>query len=121
LHADDHCAAVELVLHEGVPGQVYNVGGEEFENIEVTYRIVELTGADPSLVHHVEDRAGHDRRYALDDSKLRSLGWAPEHSFGENGLTETVAWYRHNRPWWEPIKSGEFRAYYERQYAERLA
>ncbi len=81
------------------------------------HRIVELTGADPALVRHVEDRAGHDRRYALDDAKLRSLGWSPQHSFGESGLTETVDWYRDNRGWWEPIKSGEYRAYYERQYA----
>jgi dTDP-glucose 4,6-dehydratase len=121
LHADDHCAAVELVLREGAPGEVYNVGGEEFENIEVTHRILELTGADPGLVRHVDDRAGHDRRYALDDSKLRSLGWSPQHSFGETGLTDTVDWYRGHREWWEPIKSGEYRAYYERQYADRLA
>src|SRR5215471_201915 len=87
LHADDHCAAVELVLERGVSGEVYNVGGEEFENIEVTSRILELTGADPGLVRHVEDRAGHDRRYALDDSKLRGLGWSPKYSFGETGLT----------------------------------
>jgi len=121
LHADDHCAAVELVLREGEPGEVYNVGGEEFENIEITHRILELTGADPSLLRHVEDRAGHDRRYALDDSKLRGLGWSPQHSFGETGLTETVEWYRGHREWWEPIKSGEYREYYERQYARRLA
>jgi dTDP-glucose 4,6-dehydratase len=121
LHADDHCAAVELVLREGEPGEIYNVGGEEFENIEATHRILELTGADPGLVRHVEDRAGHDRRYALDDAKLRSLGWSPRHSFGETGLTETVEWYREHRGWWEPIKSGEYREYYERQYAHRLA
>ncbi len=120
LHADDHCAAVELVLQEGGPGEIYNVGGEEHENIEVTHRILELTGGDPALIRYVEDRAGHDRRYSLDDSKLRSLGWLPEHSFGEGGLPETVDWYRENRAWWEPIKSGEYRAYYERQYAERL-
>jgi dTDP-glucose 4,6-dehydratase len=120
LHAGDHCAAVELVLREGAPGEIYNVGGEEHVNLEVTHRILELTGADPSLVRHVEDRAGHDRRYALDDTKLRELGWRPEHSFGEGGLPETVAWYRDNRPWWEPIKSGEYRRYYEEQYAERL-
>ena len=72
------------------------------------------------LIRYVEDRAGHDRRYSLDDSKLRSLGWSPTYSFGERGLPETVAWYRENRAWWEPIKSGEYRAYYERQYAERL-
>jgi len=121
LHADDHCAAVELVLGDGDPGEVYNVGGEEFENIEVTHRILEMTGADPGLVRHVEDRAGHDRRYALDDSKLRALGWSPQHSFGETGLTETVEWYRGHRAWWEPIKSGEYREYYERQYAHRLS
>jgi len=121
LHADDHCAAVERVLHEGGAGEVYNVGGEEFENLEVTHRILELTGADPSLVRHVEDRAGHDRRYALDDSKLRALGWSPQHSFGEAGLPETVAWYRERRDWLEPIKSGAYREYYEQQYASRLA
>jgi dTDP-glucose 4,6-dehydratase len=120
LHAEDHCAAIELVLHEGGPGEIYNIGGEEHENLEVTRRIVELTGADPSLVRHVEDRAGHDRRYALDDSKLRALGWRPRHSFGETGLRETVEWYRDNRSWWEPIKSGEYRRYYEQQYAARL-
>jgi dTDP-glucose 4,6-dehydratase len=121
LHADDHCAAVELVLREGRPGEVYNVGGEEFENLEVTHRILELTGAPPSLLRHVEDRVGHDRRYALDDAKLRLLGWSQRHSFGETGLTETVEWYRANRGWWEPIKSGDYREYYERQYAQRLA
>jgi dTDP-glucose 4,6-dehydratase len=120
LHAEDHCAAIELVLREGAPGEVYNVGGEEHENLEVTSRILELTGRGPELIRHVEDRAGHDRRYALDDSKLRRLGWGPGHSFGEGGLPATVEWYRDNRAWWEPIKSGEYRAYYEQQYAARL-
>lgn len=120
LHADDHCAAVEQVLEAGGPGEVYNIGGEEFENIEVTRRILELTGADESLVQHVEDRAGHDRRYALDDAKLRALGWAPAHSFGELGLRDTVTWYAENRSWWEPIKSGAYREYYEAQYGARL-
>jgi len=120
LHAEDHCAGVELVLHEGAPGEIYNVGGEDHPNLEVTHRILELTGADPSLVRHVEDRAGHDRRYAIDDAKLRALGWSPEHSFGEAGLRETVDWYRSNRDWWEPIKSGDYRRYYEEQYAARL-
>jgi dTDP-glucose 4,6-dehydratase len=68
----------------------------------------------------VDDRAGHDRRYALDDTRLRALGWAPTHSFGERGLQETVSWYREHRSWWEPIKTGEYRAYYEAQYGERL-
>jgi dTDP-glucose 4,6-dehydratase len=120
LHVEDHCVAVELVLLEGRPGEVYNVGGEEHENLEVTTRIVELTGASAELVRHVEDRAGHDRRYALDDSKVRDLGWSPRHSIGEAGLAETVAWYRDNRPWWEPIKSGEYQRYYEEQYGARL-
>jgi dTDP-glucose 4,6-dehydratase len=120
LHVEDHCAAVELVLEEGAPGEAYNVGGEELENIEVTHRIVELLGVSSELICHVEDRPGHDRRYALDDSKLRTLGWAPLHSFGERGLPETVDWYRDNRSWWEPIKSGAYREYYEQQYAARL-
>jgi len=120
LHAADHCVAIDLVLREGASGEVYNVGGEEFENIEVTHRIVELTGADPALITHVEDRAGHDRRYALDDSKVRDLGWRPRHSFGETGLAETVTWYRENRAWCDAVKAGEYRAYYEEQYGARL-
>jgi dTDP-glucose 4,6-dehydratase len=120
LHVEDHCAAVDLVLREGRPGEVYNVGGEEHENIEITHRILELIGAGADLIRHVEDRAGHDRRYALDDAKLRGLGWTPAHSLGASGLAETVSWYRDNRPWWEPIKSGEYRRYYEQQYGARL-
>ena len=121
LHVRDHCAAVELVLRTGAAGEVYNVGGEERENIDVTMRILELTGAGPELVTHVEDRAGHDRRYSLDDTKLRGLGWAPQHRFDDGGLAETVDWYREHRSWWEPIKSGEYRRYYEEQYGRRLA
>ena len=120
LHVDDHCAAIDLVLREGVAGEAYNVGGEARENIHVTRRILELTGADASLVRHVEDRAGHDRRYSVDDTRLRQLGWAPERRFDEGGLETTVAWYREHRSWWEPIKSGEYRRYYEEQYAGRL-
>src|SRR5207249_10497883 len=100
-------------------GHVYNAGGEEHENLELTDRILELTGADSSLIRHVDDRPGHDRRYSLDDSKLRALGWSPEHTL-DDGLAETVAWYRDNRAWWEPIKSGEYREYYRQQYAARL-
>ena len=121
LHVEDHCAGVELVLREGAPGEIYNIGGgNERENVEITQLIVELTGADPSLVRHVTDRPGHDRRYSLDSAKLRGLGWAPERAF-EDGLAETVEWYRSNRSWWEPIKSGEYADYYRRQYAERLS
>ena len=121
LHAEDHCAAIDLVLREGDPGAAYNVGGgEEVENLEITRRILELTGRDESLVRHVADRPGHDRRYSLDSSKIRGLGWSPERTLVD-GLAETVAWYRDRRDWWQPLKSGEYRAYYERQYAERLA
>jgi dTDP-glucose 4,6-dehydratase len=120
LHVDDHAAAVDLVLRKGRSGEVYNVGGEEHENLELTRRILALTGAGDTLVRHVEDRPGHDRRYALDDTKLRALGWSPARSL-DDGLAATVDWYRENRAWWEPIKSGEFRAYYDSQYAERLS
>jgi dTDP-glucose 4,6-dehydratase len=120
LHAEDHCAGIELVLHKGEAGQIYNVGGQERENMDVVKRILELTGASPDLVRHVEDRPGHDRRYAVDSSRLRGLGWAPRHNFDTAGLAETVEWYRENRDWWEPIKSGEYKAYYEQQYANRL-
>jgi dTDP-glucose 4,6-dehydratase len=120
LHVDDHCAAIELVLHEGGAGEAYNIGGEERENLDMVERMLELTGAARDLVRHVEDRAGHDRRYAIDDSKLRGLGWAPQVELTE-GLRDTVAWYRDNRTWWEPIKAGEYREYYERQYAARLS
>ncbi|MGH3005654.1 MAG: dTDP-glucose 4,6-dehydratase [Gaiellaceae bacterium] len=120
LHSEDHCSGIELVLREGEPGGVYNVGGEELENLEVVRRIVELTGASPALVRHVDDRPGHDRRYSVDTSRVRALGWEPRREFAD-GLVETVAWYRDNRPWWERIKSGEYLDYYKRQYAERLA
>jgi dTDP-glucose 4,6-dehydratase len=121
LHVEDHCAGIEVVLREGKAGQIYNIGGgNERENLEITRLIVELTDADPSLVQHVADRPGHDRRYSLDSAKLRSLGWEPRRPF-EDGLAETVEWYRANREWWEPIKSGEYAEYYRRQYAERLA
>ncbi len=120
LHVEDHCAGVELVLRSGESGHVYNVGGEEHDNLDVTRRILELTGAGEDLIRHVDDRPGHDRRYSLDDSKLRALGWTPAHSLGESGLAETVEWYREHRAWWEPIKSGAYREYYEQQYADRL-
>jgi dTDP-glucose 4,6-dehydratase len=121
LHVEDHCAGIELVLREGERGGVYNIGaGDERENREVAQRIIELTEADPSLLRHVQDRPGHDRRYSLDTTKLRGLGWEPRRTF-EDGLAETVTWYRANRAWWEPLKSGEYRAYYEQQYADRLA
>jgi dTDP-glucose 4,6-dehydratase len=120
LHAEDHCAGIELVLHKGGAGEVYNVSGQERENMDVVRSILDLTGGNPDLVHHVADRPGHDRRYAVDSSKLRGLGWTPAHSF-DAGLADTVEWYREHPEWWEPIKSGAYRSYYEQQYAARLA
>lgn len=122
LHVDDHCAAIELVLRDGEAGEAYNVGAnEEHENVELTQVIVDQLGVDPSLVRHVEDRAGHDRRYSLDTTRIRALGWQPRREW-EDGIRATVDWYRTNREWWEPIKrSGDFREYYDRQYAARLS
>jgi dTDP-glucose 4,6-dehydratase len=122
LHVEDHCAGIELVLRAGGPGEIYNVAAnDEHENVELTRKVVELTGADPTLIRHVEDRPGHDRRYSLDTTKLRELGWAPRHSF-QDGIRTTVEWYRDNRDWWEPIKQSRgYRDYYDRQYAARLA
>jgi dTDP-glucose 4,6-dehydratase len=121
LHVRDHCAAIELVLREGEAGEVYNVaGGDELQNLDVVERILRLTGAGDDLVRHVEDRPGHDRRYSLDSSKLAALGWRPERDF-ERGLADTVEWYREHRAWWEPLKSGEYLAYYREQYARRLS
>jgi dTDP-glucose 4,6-dehydratase len=120
LHVADHCAGIDLVLREGAAGEIYNVGGQERENMDVVRRILDLTGASPDLVRMVDDRPGHDRRYSVDASKLSGLGWAPKHSF-ETGLADTIEWYRSRRDWWEPIKSGEFLDYYRRQYAARLS
>lgn len=121
LHVDDHCAAIGLVLREGGSGEVYNIGADcELENRDVASRIVELCGADPALIRHVDDRPGHDRRYSLDSSRLRALGWRPATGFDE-GLAATVEWYRARRDWWEPIKTGAYLDYYRRQYADRLA
>jgi dTDP-glucose 4,6-dehydratase len=122
LHVDDHCAGIELVLREGEAGEVYNIGAsEEHENVELTRLILDHLEADPSLVRHVEDRAGHDRRYSLDTTKTRGLGWQPRREW-DKGVRATIDWYRDNRDWWEPIKrSGGFREYYEKQYTARLS
>src|SRR4051812_4921012 len=120
LHVDDHCAGIEIALHQGKAGEAYNISGQERENLDVVRRILDLTGASPDIVRHVEDRPGHERGYAVDSSKLRGLGWTPTLSFDAGGLEETVAGYRETRGGWEPIKSGEYRRYYETQYASRL-
>jgi dTDP-glucose 4,6-dehydratase len=121
LYVEDHCAGIELVLREGGTGEIYNIGGgDERYNIDVAEKLFELTGADRSLLRRVDDRPGHDRRYSVDTTKLHSLGWSPQATFDE-GLRTTVEWYRAHRAWWEPIKSGEFREYYERQYGARFS
>ena len=121
LYVDDHCDAIELVLARGQPGEVYNVGGgNELANLDLTRRILELTGREVSLVRRVPDRPGHDRRYSVDCAKVRALGWTPAHSF-DDALAETVDWYRERTDWWRPLKSGEYLEYYRRQYGDRLA
>jgi dTDP-glucose 4,6-dehydratase len=120
IHSEDFARAIGHVLEHGSPGEVYNAGGPDEEpNIAVVRRIVELTGASESQIEHVADRPGHDRRYSLSSAKVRALGWEPRVRF-ESGLAGTVAWYRDNAWWWEPIRSGEYRAYYERQYGRSL-
>ena len=104
LHVEDHCQAIDLVLHKGTPGEVYNVGGHnERTNLEITQLLLAKLGKDESLITYVQDRPGHDRRYAIDASKLRrELGWEPKYTF-ETGLDQTIAWYLDNRAWWEPL------------------
>ena len=121
LHVDDHCRALDLLVEKGRPGDVYNIGGgNEVRNIDLAHRILDLLGRPVSLIEPVPDRPGHDRRYCLDTSKLRSLGWRPRVSFDE-GLSETVSWYRDHDWWWRPIKDRDlrFRDYYEAQYGRR--
>jgi dTDP-glucose 4,6-dehydratase len=120
INSTDFAAAIGHVLEHGQAGEVYNAGGPDEEaNMTVVRRIVELTGAAESQIEHVSDRPGHDRRYSLSSEKVRALGWSPRVRFDE-GLQQTVAWYRDNSWWWEPIRSGEYRAYYERQYGRSL-
>ncbi len=119
LHVEDHCHALARVLAAGRPGEVYNIGsGEERVNLEVAREVLTLTGQSESLIRHVKDRPGHDRRYALDDTKIRrELGWAPTIRF-EEGLRRSVEWYRTHEAWWQEILSGEYQSYYQRQYGE---
>ncbi|MCL4425871.1 MAG: dTDP-glucose 4,6-dehydratase [Firmicutes bacterium] len=117
IHVEDHARALDLVLHKGQPGEVYNIGGNsERTNLEIVRFILRELGRPDSLIRFVRDRLGHDRRYAIDSSKIqRNLGWTPLRHL-EDGLRATIAWYIENRPWWERIKSGEYRHYYQRMY-----
>lgn len=120
LYVMDHCKGIDLVLHQGKLGEAYNIGGEnEQHNIDVIRLMLKILGKPESLMRRVIDRPGHDKRYALDTSKLRALGWAPRQDF-ENALRETVEWYVRNEWWWRTIKSGEYLEYYKQQYGERL-
>ena len=121
LYVEDFCTGIHTVLTKGKAGEAYNVGGpDECENLEVVSRILALTGADESLIEHVTDRPGHDRRYSLSSEKLKTeLGWEAQVHFAE-GLERTVQWYRDNEDWWGPIRSGEYREYYEKQYGKSL-
>jgi dTDP-glucose 4,6-dehydratase len=115
LFVDDHCEALDRVLEAGEPGGTYNVGsGFALTNLELARRILELTGRPESLIEHVEDRPGHDRRYSVDASRLRALGWQPAHRF-DDVLASTVEWYRQHESWWRPLKSGEYLERYRRQ------
>ncbi len=115
----DHCEAIDVALHKGRPGEIYNIGaGNELPNIELTRLILKLLGKPESLIRYVKDRPGHDRRYSLDCTKIKALGWRPRHRF-EEALAETVRWYVENQWWWRKIKSGEYWEYYRRQYEGR--
>jgi len=120
LHVLDHCGALDLVLHRGKPGEIYNIGGNnERANVEIIRLILAELGKPESLIKHVPDRPGHDRRYAIDAAKIKEeLGWRPVYTF-ERGLRDTVSWYRANKKWWRKIKSGEYLEYYEKMYTAR--
>ncbi len=121
IHAQDFARAIGTVLDHGAPGQVYNAGGpDECENIDVVHKVLELTNKSTDLIQYVTDRPGHDRRYSLSSDKVRALGWEPQHHFFAGGLETTVAWYVERKDWWEPIRSGDYRDYYERQYGTKL-
>jgi dTDP-glucose 4,6-dehydratase len=122
LHVDDHCSALVTALEKGKKGGVYNIGGNsERQNIQIVKAILSLVGKPESLIKHVTDRLGHDKRYAIDATKMKTeLGWAPSFVF-EKALAETVKWYVDNRPWWERVMSGEYKKYFDTQYSARLS
>ena len=120
LYVEDHCRAIDLIIHRGRVGEVYNVGGHnEMKNIDIVKLICDYLGKPYSLITHVADRKGHDMRYAIDPTKIhRELGWLPETKFAD-GIKKTIDWYLENRDWWQTILSGEYRDYYERMYGNR--
>ncbi|WP_025847893.1 dTDP-glucose 4,6-dehydratase [Paenibacillus ehimensis] len=120
LHVEDHCRAIDLVLHQGINGEVYNVGGNnERTNIQIVKTILSELGKNDDLIQYVKDRPGHDRRYAIDATKITTdLGWTPKYNF-ETGIKETIQWYLQNQAWWERIINGQYQEYYEKQYSKR--
>lgn len=120
LYVEDHCGAIDLVLHEGKVGELYNIGGNnEKTNIEIVKLILENLGKPESLIKYVKDRLGHDKRYAIDSSKIQgALGWEPRYKFG-NGIQKTITWYLGNKDWWVKIKNGEYQNYYKIMYENR--
>ncbi|OGI14911.1 MAG: dTDP-glucose 4,6-dehydratase [Candidatus Moranbacteria bacterium RIFCSPHIGHO2_12_FULL_54_9] len=120
LYVADHCQAIDLIIHQGTIGETYCVGGNsERENIWIVKQLLTLLGKDESAIEYVQDRAGHDRRYAIDFSKIKDeLGWQPEVTL-EEGLQKTVDWFKENEPWWKNVKSGDYQEYYARQYDKR--
>ncbi len=119
LYVTDHCAGIDIVLREGVPGEAYNLGGDqERTNLELTHRLLALLGKGEEVIKHVADRPGHDRRYSIATAKARALGWAPQVGFDE-GMARTVAWYREHEDWWRKIKDGSYKEYYRQMYANR--
>ncbi|MEK5478172.1 dTDP-glucose 4,6-dehydratase [Paenibacillus sp. FSL R5-0407] len=121
LYVEDHCTAIDLVIHQGRNGEVYNIGGNnERANMQIVKTILQELGKPESLITHVKDRPGHDRRYGIDPTKtMTELGWKPKHSF-ETGIKETIRWYLDNKDWWTRIQSGAYQEYYAKQYGERL-
>ena len=120
LYVEDHCSAIDLIIHEGKEGEVYNIGGHnERTNLDVVKTIIRELGKDESLIQFVTDRPGHDRRYAIDPTKIKTeLGWHPTTLFDE-GIKKTIQWYLDNKSWWERILSGEYQSYYEKMYSDR--
>ncbi len=122
LHVDDHCFAIDLVLHKGKDGEIYNIGANqnpEIPNLDLTKRIVSACNKDEKSIEYVKDRAGHDRRYAVDVAKIKAeLGWEPMYSF-DSGIAQTISWYKNNLDWWKKIKTGEYLNYYKKQYVQR--
>lgn len=121
IYTEDHCRAIDAIMQKGRVGEVYNIGtGYRVPNLDITNQLLALSGRDESFIEHVKDRPGHDRRYAIDSSKLRTeLGWAPETSF-EDGLAKTFNWYKQHEDWWAPIRSGEYLNYYNTWYKDNL-